>query len=161
MHPKVILLTVIIICGSGAARAQDAAAGAAVFKTQCSICHSVVEGKNLVGPSLFGVVGRQAGQVSGFHYSPELSSGASVPIAEQLSFQPWRRGLNADEGGEHYFGKVGISDGTHRLPIKPYADAAWGKQQCCLITVVHGWNRREKPLDVVRIKGARLFAIAF
>ena len=70
MHSKVILVAAIIIGGTGAAEAQDAAAGAAVFKTQCSICHSVVEGKNMVGPSLFGVVGRQAGQVSGFHYSP-------------------------------------------------------------------------------------------
>jgi cytochrome c len=70
MQPKVILLAAIMVGGTGTARAQeDAAAGAAVFKTQCSICHSVVEGKNLVGPSLFGVVGRHAGEVSGFHYS--------------------------------------------------------------------------------------------
>ncbi len=70
MHSKIILVAAVIVGSTGAARAQDAAAGAAVFKTQCSICHSVVEGKNLVGPSLFGVVGRQAGQISGFHYSP-------------------------------------------------------------------------------------------
>ena len=65
MHSKVILVAAIIVSGTGAAQAQDAAAGAAVFKTQCSICHSVIEGKNMVGPSLFGVVGRQAGQVLG------------------------------------------------------------------------------------------------
>lgn len=52
-----------------AARAQDAAAGAAVFKTQCGVCHSPLEGKNMVGPTLFGVVGRTAGQIPGFHYS--------------------------------------------------------------------------------------------
>src|ERR1700749_767779 len=70
MHSKGLLLVGIIISGAGAAKAQDATAGAAVFKTQCSICHSVTEGKNLVGPSLFGVVGRKAGEVPGFHYSP-------------------------------------------------------------------------------------------
>jgi cytochrome c len=70
MRLKVILLAATMTSGIGAATAQeDAAAGAAVFKTQCSICHSVVEGKNLVGPSLFGVVGRHAGDISGFHYS--------------------------------------------------------------------------------------------
>jgi len=53
----------------GMARAQDAAAGEAVFKTQCGVCHSVLTGKNMVGPSLFGVVGRPAGQIPGFHYS--------------------------------------------------------------------------------------------
>jgi cytochrome c2 len=52
------------------ALAQDAAAGAAVFKSQCSICHSPNAGRNLTGPSLFGIVGRPAGQVAGFHYSP-------------------------------------------------------------------------------------------
>jgi len=50
--------------------AQDATAGAAVFKSQCSICHSVQEGRNMVGPSLFGIVGRKAGTIAGFHYSP-------------------------------------------------------------------------------------------
>src|SRR5271168_4153122 len=52
------------------AQAGDAAAGEAVFKSQCSICHSVQAGRNQVGPSLAGIVGRKAGQVPGFHYSP-------------------------------------------------------------------------------------------
>lgn len=52
-----------------AARAQDASAGAAVFKRLCAVCHSPVAGKNMVGPSLFGIIGREAGTVPGFHYS--------------------------------------------------------------------------------------------
>jgi cytochrome c len=55
---------------AGAAQAQDAASGEAVFKSQCAICHSVQSGRNQTGPSLFGIVGRRAGQVPGFHYSP-------------------------------------------------------------------------------------------
>lgn len=68
---KHVLLTAILLTGAaaGQAGAQDAAAGQAVFKTQCSACHAVIEGKTLVGPSLFGVAGRPAGQVAGFHYS--------------------------------------------------------------------------------------------
>jgi cytochrome c len=67
---RFLLLTAgIIAAATATARAQDAEAGAGVFKTQCSACHSVIEGKNLVGPSLFGVVGRPAGQIPGFHYS--------------------------------------------------------------------------------------------
>jgi cytochrome c len=49
--------------------AQDIAGGDQVFRTNCSICHSVQPQRNLVGPSLFGVVGRHSGQVPGFHYS--------------------------------------------------------------------------------------------
>jgi cytochrome c len=54
----------------GWATAQDAGAGAAVFKSQCGICHSAQAGHNMTGPSLFDVVGRPAGKVAGFHYSP-------------------------------------------------------------------------------------------
>jgi cytochrome c len=56
-----------VICGP--ARAADPDNGQAVFKTQCGICHSVVPDKNMVGPSLFGIVGRKSGSVEGFHYS--------------------------------------------------------------------------------------------
>jgi cytochrome c len=51
------------------AMGQDRAAGEKVFKTNCSICHSVQPGRNIIGPSLFGVVGRHCGQVPGFYYS--------------------------------------------------------------------------------------------
>jgi cytochrome c len=53
----------------GALAAGDAAAGAAIVKTKCGICHSVVAGQNRVGPSLFGVVGRPAGTEPGYNYS--------------------------------------------------------------------------------------------
>ena len=54
---------------SAPARAQDAAAGKKVFQQICSICHDVVKGRNRVGPSLFGIVGRKTGEEPGFHYS--------------------------------------------------------------------------------------------
>ena len=47
----------------------DAAKGQQVFN-QCKVCHSIEAGKNLIGPSLHGVVGREAGTVAGFAYSP-------------------------------------------------------------------------------------------
>lgn len=51
------------------AQAGDPAAGQAVFRTQCAVCHSPTAGKNAVGPSLFGLVGRKTGTVPGFAYS--------------------------------------------------------------------------------------------
>lgn len=47
----------------------DAEAGARVFRTQCGACHVVEAGKNRVGPSMFGIVGRKSGEVEGFRYS--------------------------------------------------------------------------------------------
>ena len=51
------------------ANAQSVESGQKVFKQQCGLCHDVAAGKNRVGPSLFGVVGRKSGSVDGFHYS--------------------------------------------------------------------------------------------
>ena len=57
-----------------AAQAQNADNGKSVFRSVCAICHTVVAGKNLVGPSLFGVVGRKSGSLPGFHYSDAMKS---------------------------------------------------------------------------------------
>jgi cytochrome c len=55
---------------AGAASAQDAAKGEQIFK-QCMTCHRIgPDAKNLVGPVLTGVIGRQSGTASGFSYSP-------------------------------------------------------------------------------------------
>ncbi len=62
-------LLVALVCIPFAVRAADPAAGQAVFKTQCAICHSAAAGKNMTGPSLAGIVGRKSGTIDGFHYS--------------------------------------------------------------------------------------------
>lgn len=51
------------------ARAQDAEEGKKIFKSICNLCHEAVEGKNRVGPSLYGVYGRTSGTAPGFAYS--------------------------------------------------------------------------------------------
>ena len=54
---------------TGAARAQDAAAGEQSFK-KCLPCHSIGEGaKNKVGPELNGIDGRHSGSAPGYSYS--------------------------------------------------------------------------------------------
>ncbi|WP_425993038.1 c-type cytochrome [Afipia sp. DC4300-2b1] len=51
------------------ATAQDAAKGEIVFK-QCMTCHRIgPDAKNLVGPVLTGIIGRQSGTAPGFAYS--------------------------------------------------------------------------------------------
>ncbi|HEV7635623.1 MAG TPA: c-type cytochrome [Bradyrhizobium sp.] len=44
--------------------------GATLFKQQCATCHTTNSSEPArQGPSLFGIVGRPAGKVDGFHYS--------------------------------------------------------------------------------------------
>ncbi len=49
----------------------DAVAGRQVFR-KCQACHSLTPGKNLVGPSLAGVIGRKVGAEAGYTYSPAM-----------------------------------------------------------------------------------------
>ncbi len=46
----------------------NATAGERIF-VQCKTCHAIEEGVNKVGPSLHGVVGREAGSIANFRYS--------------------------------------------------------------------------------------------
>lgn len=64
-----VIGTFLAVTSATAAQAADPAQGEKVFKSQCAVCHSITPGRNVIGPSLFGVVGRKSGQVSGFHYS--------------------------------------------------------------------------------------------
>jgi cytochrome c len=63
------LVAAAFVVPGGAASAQDAAKGEQVFK-QCMTCHRIgPDAKNLVGPVLTGVIGRQSGTAPGFAYS--------------------------------------------------------------------------------------------
>lgn len=71
------LAMLLVLAATGAAQAAgDATAGEQVFK-RCSACHTVEAGKNKVGPTLFGVVGRPAGSVEGYSYSPAVKAAAA------------------------------------------------------------------------------------
>jgi cytochrome c len=64
------LAAAAVALSAGAASAQDATKGEQVFK-QCMTCHRIgPDAKNLVGPVLTGVIGRQSGTAPGFAYSP-------------------------------------------------------------------------------------------
>ena len=50
----------------------DLAHGEKVFK-KCSACHMIVsDGKNMIGPNLWGVIGRTAGSISDYKYSKAM-----------------------------------------------------------------------------------------
>jgi cytochrome c len=70
--------------GAFAQDAGDAAKGARVFK-KCAACHKMEAGKNGVGPSLHGVVGRAAGQVEGYNYSTAMTESGIVWTPEELA----------------------------------------------------------------------------
>lgn len=64
--------------------AGDATAGSDVFKTECSECHSIKQGRNKKGPSLFGIVGRQAATIPDYQYSDALKQAQWIWTADKL-----------------------------------------------------------------------------
>jgi cytochrome c len=46
--------------------------GQVAYNNACRTCHSFKEGDNRLGPTLHGVVGRKAGTVEGFAFSPAM-----------------------------------------------------------------------------------------
>ncbi|WP_343038611.1 cytochrome c family protein [Roseovarius faecimaris] len=64
--------------------AADADKGKKVFN-KCKACHKLEDGKNGVGPHLYGVVGRAVDSVDGFRYSGSLSAVAETWTADTLN----------------------------------------------------------------------------
>ena len=66
-----------IMLAAPAHAAGDAAKGKTLF-ARCAVCHSVEAGKTMIGPSLNKVIGRKAGTLAGFAYSPAMKKYAKT-----------------------------------------------------------------------------------
>lgn len=62
----------------------DASAGETAF-SQCIACHTVEPGVNRIGPSMAGIVGREAGSVAGFNYSTAMKDSGITWTPEKLN----------------------------------------------------------------------------
>lgn len=88
-----IATAAVLMAGSGAAFAQDAAAGEKEFN-KCKSCHMIVadDGTEIVkggrtGPNLYGIIGRQAGSVEDFRYGDALvAAGEAGLVWDEESF---------------------------------------------------------------------------
>jgi len=59
--------------------------GTSVFQEECSDCHSVTQGKNKKGPSLFGIVGRNPASIEGYNYSDGMRANHTVWTTDRLN----------------------------------------------------------------------------
>ena len=83
MHRSIpAAIVALLLAAAPAARAQDA--GEVIFKRYCAICHTVDPGKNKIGPSLFGVVGRKSGSAPGYSYSDANKKSGITWTEEEL-----------------------------------------------------------------------------
>lgn len=81
--PAVTLVDLDITSG-GAKLKGDPEAGKRVF-AQCQACHALQEGRNMVGPSLHGIIGRTSGSMANFRYS-DANKAAKKVWTQQAMF---------------------------------------------------------------------------
>jgi len=84
-------IAVALLCAAGPADATGNAARGQTLYQGCADCHSINE--NGVGPMHKGVVGRKAGSVPGYDYSPDLKNSGIVWTEENLD--KWLTGPQA------------------------------------------------------------------
>lgn len=95
------------------------ASGAPADFAVCSGCHAIVAGQNIIGPSLWGVVGRKAGAVPGYAYSAALQHSGIVWTPEKLD--TWLAGpMTMVPGTKMSFG--GYSDPKQRQAVITYLE---------------------------------------
>ena len=118
MMKALMLLVGLTAAVAPAARADEAqvAAGRAAFAT-CAVCHSAEKGRIIVGPPLYGVVGRKAGSVADYTYSPANKNSGITWTPEKL-FQYLQGPQRVVPGTKMAFS--GIPDAQKRADVIAY-----------------------------------------
>lgn len=89
---------------------ENMSLGERQFARKCSICHTLTpDGANRAGPTLYGIFGRKAGEVSGYVYSPALENSDIVWNEETI-------GELFNQGPQH------VVPGT-KMPLQEIDDA--------------------------------------
>lgn len=96
----------------------DAAAGEKAFAV-CKTCHSPESGKNMVGPSLWNVHGRPAGQVAGFNYSA-ANKNSGITWSNEKLFQYLESPQRVVPGTKMTY--TGVKEPQKRADIIAYLD---------------------------------------
>lgn len=108
----------LLLAHAAASAGGNPAKGADHYAEECGDCHSVSPGKNKKGPSLFGVVGRQAASVADFSgYSDamkQLGGAWSVERIDAYIAQPRK----VVPGGKMKYD--GLADAQARADIAAY-----------------------------------------
>ena len=82
--PALLFALLAVSLSFQARAAGNVEAGKDVFATECAECHSVREGKNKKGPSMFVVVGRKAASIADATYSDSLKASGITWTPDRL-----------------------------------------------------------------------------
>lgn len=88
------------------------------FNTHCRTCHSPKAGDNRLGPALHGIVGKKAGTVAGYSYSPAFQS--SELVWTEATLDAFIANPNAVFSGSNMATFPGLDDAALRQRIIAY-----------------------------------------
>ncbi len=77
MKKTILAFGALLAISTHAMAEGDVAKGEKVFK-KCAACHTLEEGKNKVGPSLYGIFDRTAGTLEGYKFSKAMAESGIV-----------------------------------------------------------------------------------
>jgi cytochrome c len=113
-----------VIAGSfvtAAALAQMAPSGTdpqVAYNNHCRTCHSADPGDNRLGPSLHGVMGRKAGSVDGYSYSPGFKT--TDLVWDEANMDKFIANPNSVFPGSNMATFAGLKDEGQRKAIIDY-----------------------------------------
>jgi len=113
-NPLPWALAALLASATVLARADDPERGKALYAARCGACHAV--DTNRTGPMHAGLIGRRAGSLPGFAYSPALAQSRIIWTAETLD--QWLRDPEALIPGQRMYFRV--SDAGERQAIIDY-----------------------------------------
>lgn len=100
------------------AQDKDQNAGLVSFNNSCRTCHTVKEGDNRLGPTLHNIVGREAGTVENFAYSPALKDAGFV--WDEAKLDAFIANPDAVTPGNNMKPYSGMTDAEERKKIIAY-----------------------------------------
>jgi cytochrome c len=114
----------ILLCTP--ALAQDTDAGQIAFNNACRTCHTVREGDNRLGPSLYRVIGRKAGSLPNYNYSESMKK-ADI-VWDKNNLDRFIANPDAVVPGNNMKPYGGIASAEERAKIIEYLEKAANKK---------------------------------
>jgi cytochrome c len=114
-----------LLCGTAHAQ-DDGREQQLAFNNHCRTCHVTNEGDHRLGPSLYGVIGREAGSAPGFAYSSAMADADIVWDEETLD--RYIENPDAVVPGNNMKPYTGITDSAERAKIIAHLKAESGGQ---------------------------------
>ena len=75
---KEILIIAALFLAAASSTEDTIARGEKIYKSKCKMCHSLEEGKNKIGPTLYGLFDREIGTVEKYRYSKAMKKAEFV-----------------------------------------------------------------------------------